>query len=163
MKTTHYLFISIIGICCSGCLGNLISPDAVAGGSISCKINGKSWTANEAAAVSVLGIVSMTGTTGSGKNTSTVLLALPKDKVKSGANIDLAEENLEDFTLALTSYEATVNGVKTFYAVTTGEIKINIAKGKKISGTFSFKGVDLTGENPDVNIESGKFDVSVLF
>ncbi len=162
MKTTHYIFILAISIFCSSCLGGLLSPDAAAGGSISCKIDGKSWSATEAAAVSVLGIVSITGTTGSGKNTSTILLALPKAKVKSGATIDLIEEDLADFSLALTSYASTVNGVTTNYIVTGGEIKINTAKGSKISGTFNFTGEDLTGEKPTVKIESGKFDVSVL-
>jgi hypothetical protein len=161
MKKLNFLFILSIAALCSSCFGGLLSPDGVGGGSISCDINGKNWKAEEAAGVNVLGIVSITGTTGSGKNTSTLLLALEKEKIKTGATVDLSDEGF-GLGSALTSYNTTVNGVEAFYAVTSGEIKISSSSGSKISGSFNFKAEDLSGVNKTLNVENGKFSVNVL-
>jgi Family of unknown function (DUF6252) len=161
MKTTKLIFLLAITYLCSSCLGGLFNPDVAAGGSMSCTINGSSWKANEASAINILGSLSITGLSGSGKNTQTILLTIDQTKVKAGTTIDLSDES-NNLIALLTSYTKTVNGVDNLYAVSEGTIKITSVSGKKVEGTFSFPAEDFSGENKPVKIENGKFSVSVF-
>lgn len=158
-----YTLISLITLAylCSGCLGNLVNPDKVSGGSMSCTINGQSWQASEASGLRLLGSVSITGTTGSGKNSSTLLVTFDQEKAKAGTTIDLNDPTL-NIASSLTSYVSTVNGVDINYLTTEGKIKITAVSGSKIEGTFNFKGEDTSGKNKAITIENGKFSVNLL-
>ncbi len=160
-----YTLIALLSIAylCSGCLGKLINPDKlIGGGSMSCSINGQSWEASEASGLRLFGSVTLTGVKGSGKNTSTILLAFDQDKAKAGTTIDLNDKTLNLLTSELTSYVSTVNGVDINYLTTEGKIKITAASGSKIEGTFSFKGEDISGNKKTVTIENGKFSINLL-
>ncbi len=161
MKTHTLIALLSITYLCSGCLGKLINPDKLVGGTMSCTVNGQSWEASEASGLRLFGTVSLTGSNGSGKNTSTLLLAFDKDKAKAGTTIDLNDATLS-ISSELTSYMTTVNGVETNYLPTEGKIKITAASGSKIEGTFSLKGEDITGKNKTITIENGKFSVNLL-
>jgi Family of unknown function (DUF6252) len=161
MKTTKLILLFAITYLCSSCLGGLFNPDVAAGGSMSCTINGSSWKANEASAINILGSLSITGLSGSGKNTQTILLTIDQTKVKAGTTIDLSDES-NNLIALLTSYTKTVNGVDNLYAVSEGTIKITSVSGKKVEGTFSFPAEDFSGENKPVKIENGKFSVNIF-
>jgi Family of unknown function (DUF6252) len=161
MKKSNLISLFVIALIFSSCFGGLLSPDSLGGGSMSCNINGSSWKASEATGLNILSSISITGTNGSGKNTSSVLLTFDKASAKTGTTIDLAETNF-NVGSALTSYTSTTNGVDAIYAVTEGTIKITAASGKKVEGTFSFTAEDFTGKNKAVKLESGKFSVSLL-
>ena len=159
-KHTLITLLSIVYLC-SGCLGKLINPDKLIGGSMSCTVNGQPWEASEASGLRLFGSVSLTGVKGSGKNTSTLLLAFDQDKAKAGTTIDL-NATASSLGSSLTSYAATVNGVEGNYLPTEGKIKITAASGSKIEGTFSLKGEDISGKNKAVTIENGKFSINLL-
>lgn len=161
MKKSNILLFLAVSYLCSSCLGGLLSPDAIGGGSMTCNVNGSSWKASDATGINILGSITVTGTSGTGKNTSTILLAFDKANAKAGTVIDLSETNLS-LGSSLTSYTASTNGVDITYGVTEGSIKITSASGSKIAGTFSFTGIDFTGKNKDVKVENGKFSASLL-
>ncbi len=160
MKKTHFLFLIALVYLCTGCIGNLINPDKLINGTMSCKVDGQSWAANEASGVNVFGTISITGLNGTSKNGSTILLSIDKEKAKVGTTIDLTDSNL--LTSALSSYGTTTNGVDNFYVVSTGNVKITAANGSKLEGTFSFEADDLTGNNKTISVENGKFSINVL-
>jgi hypothetical protein len=161
MKKLNILLFIAVSYLCSSCLGGLLSPAKLGGGSMTCSINGSSWKASEATGINILGSVSVSGTSGSGKNTSSVLLAFDKANAKKGTTIDLSEINF-NVGSSITSYTTTINDVNLTYGVTEGTINITAASGSKIEGTFSFTGVDFTGKNKDVKVENGKFSVNLL-
>jgi Family of unknown function (DUF6252) len=161
MKTTKLILLLAITYLCSSCLGGLVNPDAASGGSVSCTIDGKSWSAKEASGLTMFGGVSVTGTAGSGKNTQTLLLSFDEAKAKTGTTIDLSDEPLS-IVSNLTSYQTTVNGIDNFYAVSEGSIIITSATKSKVEGTFSFTGEDLSGGNKPIQVTNGKFSVKLL-
>jgi hypothetical protein len=161
MKTTKLILLFAITYLCSSCLGGLINPDAAVGGNMSCTLNGSTWKAKDATAINILGSLSITGVSGSGKNTQTLLLTIDQAKVKAGTTIDLSDES-NNLIALLTSYTNTVNGVDNLFSVSEGTIKITSASGKKVEGTFSFIAEDFSGQNKPVKVENGKFSVSVF-
>jgi Family of unknown function (DUF6252) len=161
MKNLLLFCFITLSFCLTSCQNNLIDSADPSFGTMSCSINGKSFTTSDVGAVNVLGILSITADEKS--SATTVTLGIDSDDAKAGKIIDVGDITGGSFASSLTAVMIKKNGQETTYAASEGKITITSASKSEVSGTFNFTATDFIDPKNDLKVTNGKFSAKILF
>lgn len=156
MKNSFLIFFAS-ALFCMACSTNSV-PNPT--GSMSCTIDGKSFTATEVSAVNVFGLISISGNEKS--SGTSVLLSFDSSDAKDGKSIDVGDISGGSFASSLTAVTITKNGKEVQFTASAGTITISSASKSSIAGTFNFTATDFSGANKDIKITNGQFSAKIL-
>jgi Family of unknown function (DUF6252) len=161
MKNLVLLCFITLSFFLTSCQKNLIDSAEPSFGTMSCSIDGKSFTTSDVGAVNVIGLLSITADEKS--SGTTVTLGIDSDDAKAGKIIDVGDITGGSFASSLTAVMIKKNGQEIVYAASEGKITITSASKSEVSGTFNFTATDFANPKNNLKVTNGKFSAKILF